>query len=516
MDQTEFQIEYGDLAWPDPPAGTWGWFRKAGTDVFYSVIDHLAQGAFGNVFLAINEYSFQVVALKLLRRSQTAAQPVWDFAKEQRLSRMVSSRNESRWIVPTTDTGYFTPPAPPGQNTLFLAMNHVPGRTLRIVLNEWKRLPVEEVLRIGLELCLGLNVLHGYGSTASSTILHRDLKPGNLIFDSLAHGEVRIADLGLAIEASSDTRGIHGTAEYLAPEIWRNERATIASDLYSLGCILYEMLRGKVPIHLSARRRYLITPPTDPQQAAIWAREDNEIQFRIPDMPGLMIPGVPRELDELVLSLLSKNPLDRPSSAAVVHDWLSSIQAVYARTHRQAVHQDWPRARGPSVVERLKRLASDNLNLPPAWLQRRAGLIAGLCVRLSMSLDALHGIERMTTDIQLMIGHVDVSWAAGFDVHSTLEARRTIHESFREAISITRPLKGRLDGLSEFQSLVDKWQTAAKEFHDECLEVVDRNEQAELKNRLFLFRSLLIQLQREAVRVYSMASDRLLSEVIRR
>ncbi len=168
------------------------------------------------------------------------------------------------------------------------------------------RLALEDALRIAGEICSGLEFAH------SKSIIHRDLKPGNVWLTE--DGTARIGDFGLAISLDrsrlTQEKMMVGTVSYMPPEQATGGEITPRADLYSLGAMLYEMVAGRPPFmgddDIAIIGQHINTPPVAPQ----WHR-----------------PEIPAQLDSLIMRLLSKNPAERPDSAA---DVLSVLQAIDA------------------------------------------------------------------------------------------------------------------------------------------------------------------------------------------
>ncbi|MFZ3500003.1 serine/threonine-protein kinase [Streptomyces sp. 5.8] len=185
-----------------------------------------------------------------------------------------------------------------GRTVVFLVMELVDGLPL-----DAARGPaaVEDVVRWGVQICEGLQAAHTAG------IVHRDIKPGNLLLT--AKGRIKICDFGIARE--SGTRGLTatgaviGTLAYMAPEQARGEHDA-RTDLYALGCVLYELLTGEPPF----------TGLGWDVLAQHATRTPEPVRTHRPDVTG--------ELDRLVLRLLSKDPADRPRSAAATGELLSN------------------------------------------------------------------------------------------------------------------------------------------------------------------------------------------------
>ncbi|WP_214104589.1 serine/threonine-protein kinase [Acrocarpospora catenulata] len=186
---------------------------------------------------------------------------------------------------------------------LFLVMEFVDGVGLDDVVAEQGPLPVGWVASVGAQVAAVLEAAHEQG------ILHRDLKPANLMLRS--DGSIQVVDFGLAVLRDpkltklTGAGQILGTASYMSPEQVEAKEPTPGSDIYSLGCVLYELLVGRGPF-------------TGSTEFDVMAKQVSTL----PDAIGKIRPDVPRELDELVLSMLAKRPEDRPATAAEVHDRL--------------------------------------------------------------------------------------------------------------------------------------------------------------------------------------------------
>jgi serine/threonine-protein kinase len=180
------------------------------------------------------------------------------------------------------------------EGTPFLVMELVTGRTLRQVLAEASPLPIGQAVAIAAAVCEGLDAAHAAG------LVHRDITPANIM---LAGEDVKILDFGIAradgTAAGTLTGTILGTAAYLSPEQSAGYPAGPQSDLYSLGCVLFEMLTG--------------TPPfTAESPVGIAYRQVHDD----PGPPSARRPGLSPSLDAITARLLAKNPNDRPMSAA--------------------------------------------------------------------------------------------------------------------------------------------------------------------------------------------------------
>jgi WD40 repeat protein len=172
-------------------------------------------------------------------------------------------------------------------------------------------LPVNRVLDLGIQLADALAAAHG------REIIHRDLKPANLFIQAdqrLPGGRLKVCDFGLARDLMSSSRvtvagEIFGTPAYMAPEQWRAVATSPSADLYAVGCIVYEMLTGRLPFEGPSLPVLMAQHLTQP-----------------PVPPGSLKPGIPGGLNDLVLSLLSKEAASRPASAAEVLAGLARLR----------------------------------------------------------------------------------------------------------------------------------------------------------------------------------------------
>jgi serine/threonine-protein kinase len=197
-------------------------------------------------------------------------------------------------IVAVYDTGEDV--APDGTPQPFIVMEYVQGRTLRDILKAEGRLPVRRAMEIVADVCAALDFSHRNG------IIHRDIKPANVMITP--QGAVKVMDFGIARAVADDsatrtqTANVIGTAQYLSPEQARGESVDARSDVYSTGCLLYELVTGVPPFQGDS-----------PVAVAYQHVREN------PVMPSARNPEVPRAVDSIVMKALAKNQLNRYQSA---------------------------------------------------------------------------------------------------------------------------------------------------------------------------------------------------------
>ena len=268
-----------------------------GTDVLagrYVLGDVLGTGGMATVWRATDEVLGREVAVKVLS-PQYAADPRFA-ARFEREARHAAQLRHPR-LVTVFDCGI-------DNGTAFIVMELVAGRTLRQVLDDTGILPPGQAVGIAAAVCEGLEVAHTAG------LVHRDIKPDNIV---VSGGEVKILDFGIARADSTAggtrTMGVLGTVAYVSPEQASGLPARRQSDLYSLGCVLFEMLTGEPPF----------TADSAVGLAHRHVHDD-------PGPPSAREPLVPAPLDGITTRLLAKDPAARPASAAAARaDLLAAL-----------------------------------------------------------------------------------------------------------------------------------------------------------------------------------------------
>ncbi|MBM7806627.1 serine/threonine-protein kinase [Geodermatophilus bullaregiensis] len=241
------------------------------------------------------------VAVKVLR-SDLARDPSFQ-VRFRREAQAAASLNHPA-IVAVYDTGEDRTPS---GATPYIVMEYVEGETLRDVLRREGVLPPERAMSLAADTCAALDFSHRNG------IVHRDVKPGNVMITP--QGTVKVMDFGIARAVSdsaatmTSTAAVIGTAQYLSPEQARGEAVDARSDVYSVGCLLYELVTGAPPF----------TGDSPVSVAYQHVRED-------PRLPSSINPAIPPDLDAILLKALSKNPANRYQSAADMrNDLLRSL-----------------------------------------------------------------------------------------------------------------------------------------------------------------------------------------------
>jgi serine/threonine protein kinase len=280
----------------------------------YRILSLLGQGGMGIVFEAVDTDLQRSVALKVMKPESAQ-----DEAARQRFLREARALAalKSDYIVTVHQVGQTN-------HLPFLAMDFLQGETLDAWLKRRGRPTLAEILRLGIEIGRGLEAAHACG------LIHRDIKPGNIFLESRgalsgendhsplatrhAPGRVKILDFGLARITReqahlTDPGRVIGTPGYMAPEQVEGKEVDARSDLFSLGCILYELGAGAAPFAAANAVAILM---------AVLTRE--------PTPPRTLNPDLPAPLAKLIQQLLTKDPHGRPASAREVVAALEAIE----------------------------------------------------------------------------------------------------------------------------------------------------------------------------------------------
>jgi eukaryotic-like serine/threonine-protein kinase len=259
--------------------------RKTVLDDRYDVVRPLGSGGMGEVFLARDRVLGRDVALKVLRKQFAGDE---EFAERFKREAMSAASLSHPNIVQVYDRGETE------EGSSYIAMEYVPGGTLK------ERISGEGPLEAADAAALGAQVAEALGAAHERGMVHRDIKPQNVLLT--ATGRAKVADFGIARAGSSATisrtGSVMGTAGYMSPEQALGKPATPKSDLYSLGVVLYEALTGELPF-------------TADNPIAVSMKHVNE-----PLRPPIELdPSIPDGMNALVTKLLAKDPEDRYADA---------------------------------------------------------------------------------------------------------------------------------------------------------------------------------------------------------
>lgn len=304
----------------------------------YQVMARVGAGGMGEVYRAKDTVLGRTVALKMLPASLASQRGFVDrFKAEAQAAARVSHPN----VVQVHDWGET-------QGTYFMVMEYVRGKNLREVLAAHERLSPPQAVEVVRQILAALGAAHRTG------MVHRDIKPENVIID--ADGNAKVTDFGIAkvIEDAGLTGGLLGTVAYAAPEQARGEAVDGRTDLYSTGCLLYELLTGSRPFE------------GDPVFVL-----NQHLNERVPP-PSREAPEVSQELDRIVGKATHPNPDERYTTAIAMKQDLADAQPGSAELNGLAAEltSEVPMGATQTVVSipvRRKRFA---------WLKWLALLIA--------------------------------------------------------------------------------------------------------------------------------------------
>jgi len=264
----------------------------------YRVLEVLGIGGRGIVFLAEKMPANERLALKVLLPHLAQNRAAKErFVREARNAGSI----EHHHCVQIYEVGE-------ERGIPFLAMELLKGSTLEDVIERAGRLAIPHALHLGIQIADALAIAHAKG------LVHRDIKPANIWVDPAGGDRVKLLDFGLARSEHTDVSitqpgAILGTPPYMSPEQARGDRVDHRADLYSLGCTLYRMVTGEVPIKGENLAALLVAIAGD-----------------TPAPPKALNEAVPGALSDLIMKLLAKSPSRRPQSALDVAQALRKIE----------------------------------------------------------------------------------------------------------------------------------------------------------------------------------------------
>jgi serine/threonine-protein kinase len=272
----------------------------------YRIESELSRGGMGAVFRARHEVLERAIAVKVLRPELTENDElVTRFMNEAKAASAI--RHPS--IIEVFDFGYTD------DGEAYLVMEYLEGESLASRMHRKGRLAEQDAVHIVRSIAGALGAAHGKG------IVHRDLKPDNvfIVTDPDFGERAKVLDFGIAkltgSQAHTQTGALMGTPLYMAPEQARSAHGIDhRADLYSLGCILYELLTGRPPLVGEGTGEIIALH-----------------MFTQPDPPSTIVPGISPALESIVMQLLEKEPAARPQTAAEVSNALSSVFGATSR-----------------------------------------------------------------------------------------------------------------------------------------------------------------------------------------
>ena len=255
----------------------------------YEIVKNIGEGGMANVYLAKDTILDRSVAIKVLRGDLSNDDKF--IRRFQREALSVSNLSHPN-IVEVYDVGE-------EDGGHYIVMEYIDGKTLKQLLKKRESLTLSEVIDIMTQLTDGISHAH------ASYIIHRDIKPQNIMIED--DGRIKITDFGIAMALNAtqltQTNSVMGSVHYLAPEQASGKSATIKSDIYSMGILMYELLTGNVPF-----------------------RGDNAVEIALKHMkdkiPSIrkQDPSIPQSVENILIKATAKNPRNRYDTASEMHD----------------------------------------------------------------------------------------------------------------------------------------------------------------------------------------------------
>jgi serine/threonine-protein kinase len=344
----------------------------------YEIIRSIGEGGMANVYLALDTILNRYVAVKILRGDLASDEKfVRRFQREAISASSLSHPN----IVEMYDVGE-------DDGKYFIVMEYVEGKSLKSLIKKRGGLTLPETIDIMLQLTDGIACAH------NSYIIHRDIKPQNIII--LDDGRVKITDFGIAQALNrhelTETNSVMGSVHYLPPEQANGTGTTIKSDIYSLGIVMFELLTGKVPFKGENAVEIAIKQMKDPMPSVREYKED-----------------IPQSIENIILKATAKNPKNRYDSVLEMQEDLKTalskerrdepkITFKYPEFEKQEEKETITRSeKNKAKEEEIKETEKDKKSSKKLWI---AGiiiaLIAILAVFVIMVLPSLKKVPNVT------------------------------------------------------------------------------------------------------------------------
>ncbi|HLK38694.1 MAG TPA: serine/threonine-protein kinase [Polyangiaceae bacterium] len=267
----------------------------------YELTEFLARSGMASIFKAIDHSSGAIVALKVPHLHYESDIAFYQrFEREEKIGQKLSHPNVVRVLKPEK------------KSRMYLVMEFAEGRSLRAIMKERKRVPVDEAIALARQICSAVVYLHGEG------IVHRDLKPDNVIVGK--DGTIKLLDFGIAMDESARRLTWFGftppvgTPDYMAPEQVRGRRGDARTDVYAIGTMLYEMITGDLPIAAGSAH------------AMLRAKLNED-----PRPPRELLPDLDPKVEEIILRSIERSPRERYATAKEMLDDLENPSQVVLR-----------------------------------------------------------------------------------------------------------------------------------------------------------------------------------------
>ncbi|MBO4601440.1 MAG: Stk1 family PASTA domain-containing Ser/Thr kinase [Bacilli bacterium] len=259
----------------------------------YQIIKSIGEGGMANVYLAYDTILDRNVAVKILRGDLASDEK---FVRRFQREALAASSLYNQNIVEVYDVGE-------DNGMYYIVMEYIDGKHLKTLLKKRGKLTVSEAIDIMMQIASGLSVAH------DQYLIHRDIKPQNIMI--LENGLVKITDFGIAMAMNStqltQTNSVMGSVHYLPPEQASGKGASLQSDIYSMGILMYELLTGKLPYH-----------------------GDNAVEIALKHLkeplPSIreQLPSIPQSVENIIIKATAKNPKNRYADAKEMYEDLKT------------------------------------------------------------------------------------------------------------------------------------------------------------------------------------------------
>ena len=396
----------------------------------YQIIKSIGEGGMANVFLAYDTILERNVAVKVLRGDLANDEKfVRRFQREALSASSLTNEN----IVEVYDVGE-------DKGEYYIVMEYVEGKHLKNLLKKRGKLTIAEVIDIMLQVTSGLSVAH------DSYIIHRDIKPQNIMI--LENGIVKITDFGIAVAMNStqltQTNSVMGSVHYLPPEQASGKGATLQSDIYSLGILMFELLTGKLPF-----------------------KGENAVEIALKHlkepMPSIRkeLPDIPQSIENIILRATAKNPKNRYADAREMHEDLKTCldesrknetkvvykypEYEYDDTKMLKIKKDANLGKKESEEIIAKKITEGDLKKQNKFIMVLLSIFTGIVVLITTIVVLL---PKITKSEQVLVPDVtnmtldkatDMLQEKGFDIKDTIEETSSTIKEGR--VTRTNPLK---------------------------------------------------------------------------
>jgi serine/threonine-protein kinase len=257
----------------------------------YELLEIIGEGGMGTVYKARDQLLDRIVAVKILK---SEFQKNKAFIEKFHTEALAAARISHPNIVSIYDVGS-------NDDLHYIVMEYIEGKTLKECITEQKTLPVDQAVSIAIMICDGVHHAH------EKHVIHRDIKPQNILITR--QGMVKVADFGIARSNTDSTitfgQNVVGSVHYVSPEQAKGSVVDCTTDIYAIGCVLYEMTTGQVPYDAES-----------PVTVALKHIHDQ------PEDPRSLNPHIPAALAEIILKAMEKAPSNRFPSAEAFKDSL--------------------------------------------------------------------------------------------------------------------------------------------------------------------------------------------------